>query len=311
MSRELDAATSEAVLAWLRFNREMGLGDLCQREAPAELVGQLKASAASPTAPRDTPSHDLAYSHEHEPAASPSQHPDVALHSAAAMAKPEDFAPPAAAARAPMADRAAGLRVIREDLGECTRCPLHQLGRKQIVFGVGDAQARLMFVGEGPGADEDEQGEPFVGRAGQLLNNMIQAMGLQRAEVYIGNVVKCRPPQNRTPEPVECETCSPFLMRQIAVIRPEIIVALGATAAKTLLAVNDTMAHLRGHIYDFHPSVARELPEHDAGYGCKLVVTYHPAYLLRDPRQKREAWRDLQMVMQFLGLPLPKAGGGA
>src|ERR1700722_2262420 len=135
-------------------------------------------------------------------------------------------------------DPVKALKIIREDLGDCTRCPLHKQGRKQIVFGVGNPTAELMFVGEGPGADEDEQGEPFVGRAGQLLNNMIKAMGITREQVYIANIVKCRPPGNRTPEREECETCSPFLMRQIAVIKPKVVVALGATAAKTLLAMN-------------------------------------------------------------------------
>jgi uracil-DNA glycosylase len=187
-------------------------------------------------------------------------------------------------------DPADALRVVREDLGDCTRCRLHKQGRKQIVFGVGNSNADLMFIGEAPGADEDEQGEPFVGRAGQLLNNMIKAMGLRREEVYIANIIKCRPPGNRTPERDECETCSPFLMRQIAVIHPQVIVALGAVAAKTLLAINAPMAELRGHWYDFR--------------GTKLAVTYHPAFLLRDPRQKKEAWKDLQMVMRELGLPL-------
>ncbi|MGB8752312.1 MAG: uracil-DNA glycosylase, partial [Candidatus Sulfotelmatobacter sp.] len=143
-------------------------------------------------------------------------------------------------------DPVAALKLIREDLGDCTRCKLHKQGRKQIVFGVGNPRAELMFVGEGPGADEDAQGEPFVGRAGQLLNNMIKAMGLQREDVYIANVVKCRPPGNRTPEPDECETCSPFLMRQIAVIKPKVVVALGATAAKNLLAMNSSLGELRG-----------------------------------------------------------------
>jgi uracil-DNA glycosylase len=185
------------------------------------------------------------------------------------------------------------LRVIREDLGDCTRCVLHKQGRKQIVFGVGNPRADIMFVGEGPGADEDQQGEPFVGRAGQLLNNMITAMGIRREDVYIANVVKCRPPGNRTPEREECDTCSPFLMRQIAVVNPKIVVALGAVAAKTLLGVNDAMVNLRGKIYDFK--------------NTKLAVTYHPAYLLRDPRQKKEAWKDLQMVMKHLDMPVPSS----
>jgi uracil-DNA glycosylase len=191
-------------------------------------------------------------------------------------------------------DPSQALRIVREDLGDCTRCRLHKQGRKQIVFGVGNPRADLMFIGEAPGADEDEQGEPFVGRAGQLLNNMITAMGLRREDVYIANIIKCRPPGNRTPERDECETCSPFLMRQIAVIKPKVIVALGAVAAKTLLAINAPMAELRGHWYDFR--------------GRKLAVTYHPAFLLRDPRQKKEAWKDLQMVMKELGLAIPAKG---
>jgi DNA polymerase len=184
-------------------------------------------------------------------------------------------------------DKPAALQAIRDNIGDCTRCRLHK-SRKNIVFGVGNVNADIMFVGEGPGADEDEQGEPFVGRAGQLLNNMISAMGIERRDVYIANIVKCRPPRNRTPEKDECDTCSPFLMRQIAVIQPKVIVALGAVAAKNLLAVNDSMANLRGRWYDFK--------------GARLVVTYHPAFLLRDPRQKKEAWKDLQMVMKYLGL---------
>jgi uracil-DNA glycosylase len=189
-----------------------------------------------------------------------------------------------------MSDKPSALKAIREDIGDCTRCRLHK-GRTNLVFGVGNVNADLMFVGEGPGADEDAQGEPFVGRAGQLLNNMISAMGLKRSDVYIANVVKCRPPGNRTPEKDECDTCSPFLMRQIDVIKPKVIVALGAVAAKNLLAVNDSMANLRGRWYDFRDS--------------KLLVTYHPAYLLRDPRQKKEAWKDLQMAMKYLGLKPP------
>jgi uracil-DNA glycosylase len=191
-----------------------------------------------------------------------------------------------------MSDPAQALRLIREDLGDCTRCPLHKQGRKQIVFGVGNPNAQLMFVGEAPGADEDMQGEPFVGRAGQLLNNMIKAMGLRREDVYIANIIKCRPPGNRTPEREECETCSPFLMRQIDAIKPKVIVALGAVAAKTLLAINAPMSEFRGRWFDFR--------------GTKLAVTYHPAFLLRDPRQKKETWKDLQMVMKELGLPTPE-----
>ena len=200
-----------------------------------------------------------------------------------------------------MSDPAAALKLIREDLGDCTRCKLHQQGRQQIVFGVGNPRAALMFVGEGPGADEDAQGEPFVGRAGQLLNNMIKAMGLRREDVYIANIVKCRPPGNRTPDPDEGGTCSPFLMRQIAAIKPKVVVALGATAVKNLLLMNSSLGDLRGRWFDFKPAGG------DPSWpGARLAVTYHPAYLLRDPRQKGEAWKDLQMVMKFLGIEPPK-----
>ena len=199
-----------------------------------------------------------------------------------------------------IADPVTALKLIREDIGDCTRCKLHQ-GRNKIVFGVGNPHAELMFVGEGPGADEDAQGEPFVGRAGQLLNNMIKAMGLRREDVYIANIVKCRPPGNRQPERDESETCSPFLMRQIAAIKPKVMVALGATAAKNLLALSAPMTELRGRWYDFRPSGS------DPSWpGARLAVTYHPAFLLRDPRQKGEAWKDLQMVMKYLGIEPPK-----
>ena len=182
----------------------------------------------------------------------------------------------------------AALQAIRDLIGDCTRCPLAYAGRRNIVFGDGDPNARLMFVGEGPGADEDTSGIPFVGKAGQLLNNMIAAMGLKREQVYIANIVKCRPPANRTPEPVEANTCSPFLLEQIDVIRPEVIVALGGTAATYLLGVKQSLASLRGTWHECR--------------GAKVCVTYHPAFLLRDPTQKAAAWQDLQRVMAELGL---------
>jgi uracil-DNA glycosylase len=191
-------------------------------------------------------------------------------------------------------DRPAALAAIQEEIGDCTRCPLAYAGRHKIVFADGDINARLMFVGEGPGADEDAQGLPFVGKAGQLLNNMINAMGLKREEVYIANIVKCRPPGNRTPEPVEANTCSQFLLRQIDVVQPEVIVALGSTAATYLLGVKRSLSSLRGGWYTCR--------------GAKLAVTYHPAFLLRDPRQKGEAWKDLQMVMKEMGLKAPARG---
>ena len=253
--KTLTSDLKQALIDRLSFYRELGIYDLYQR----------------PVALADEPAQD----EEMKPARK---------HSAVAASL-------AILDQASSDDRPAAMVAIREDLGDCTRCRLHKQGRKQIVFGVGNPHAEVMFVGEAPGADEDEQGIPFVGRAGQLLTNMIKAMGLKREDVYIANVIKCRPPGNRTPERDECETCSPFLLRQIDVVRPKIIVALGAVAAKSLLQINDSMANLRGRTYDFR--------------NTKLIVTYHPAYLLRDPRQKKEAWKDLQRVMQHVGLPSP------
>jgi DNA polymerase len=192
------------------------------------------------------------------------------------------------------AHKAEALAAIKEDIGDCTRCPLAYAGRRTIVFGDGDANARLMFVGEGPGADEDASGVPFVGRAGQLLNNMIQAMGLKREQVYIANIVKCRPPANRVPEPVEANTCDQFLLQQIDVVQPDVIVALGSTAATYLLGVKRSLVALRGKWHRCR--------------GAKLAVTYHPAFLLRDPAMKGEAWKDLQMVMKEMGLKAPAKG---
>jgi uracil-DNA glycosylase family 4 len=179
------------------------------------------------------------------------------------------------------------LRALREDIGDpCTRCKLHTLGRKQIVFGVGNPNADLMFVGEAPGADEDIQGEPFVGRAGQLLTKIIEAIGLKREDVYIANVLKCRPPGNRNPEPDEVEQCEPFLLRQIDIIRPKVIVALGKFAAQCLLKTNDPITRLRGREYRFRDAI--------------LMPTYHPAYLLRTPSAKREVWEDMKRVRALL-----------
>jgi len=180
---------------------------------------------------------------------------------------------------------------VREDLGECTRCKLHST-RHKIVFGDGNPKAQLVFVGEGPGADEDAQGLPFVGRAGKLLTQMIEAMGLQRKDVYICNVVKCRPPENRQPDEDEVSTCSPFLLRQIDTIAPKVIVCLGAVAAKTLLQTNRGISQFRGEWLEFR--------------GRKLLATYHPAYLLRNPPAKSEVWKDLQKVMAVLGLEVKK-----
>jgi uracil-DNA glycosylase family 4 len=179
------------------------------------------------------------------------------------------------------------LERTREDLGECTRCRLHEQ-RNKIVFGAGNPRAELVFVGEGPGHDEDVQGLPFVGRAGKLLTQMIEAMGLTREQVYICNVVKCRPPENRKPEDDEVATCSPYLYRQLDVIAPKAIVCLGGTAAQALLNTKDSISRFRGTWFDFR--------------NTKLLVTYHPAYLLRNPNAKGEVWKDLQKVMAHLGL---------
>jgi uracil-DNA glycosylase len=179
------------------------------------------------------------------------------------------------------------LATIQADIGDdCRRCKLHKLGRKRIVFGVGNPNADLMFVGEAPGADEDEQGIPFVGRAGQLLTKIIEAIGLRRDDVYIANVIKCRPPQNRNPEQDEVETCQPFLFRQIDTIKPKVIVALGTFAARTLLRTLDPISRLRGRVYDYR--------------GAKLIPTFHPAYLLRNPSSKREVWEDMKVARGLL-----------
>jgi uracil-DNA glycosylase len=188
---------------------------------------------------------------------------------------------------------AEALAAIRADIGDCTRCKLHTLGRTQVVFGVGNPDADLMFVGEAPGGDEDIKGIPFVGRAGQLLTKMIQAINLERDHVYIANVIKCRPPGNRNPEPDEVETCEPFLFQQIDAVRPRVIVALGSFAAKALLRSNDSISRLRGRVYDFR--------------GAKLIPTFHPAFLLRSPERKRDAWEDLKRARALLTAPVTDA----
>ena len=264
----------------IRYYNELGIYDFYRREPGLANIGETEDPALATTSEIQTEQRE-----EMTPRSK-----------AVAVPVPEDDLLEVTNPKAEtgVTDAVQALRLIREDLGDCTRCRLSKQGRKQIVFGVGNPKAELMFIGEAPGADEDQQGEPFVGRAGQLLNNMIKAMGLRREDVYIANIIKCRPPGNRTPERDECETCSPFLMRQIAAIKPKAIVALGAVAAKTLLAINAPMSEFRGRWFDFR--------------GTKLAVTYHPAFLLRDPRQKKETWKDLQMVMKELGLAIPAKG---
>jgi uracil-DNA glycosylase family 4 len=312
--------------AYVDYLRDMGIYDLYHRDEPKTLLPEglrARLAAAVPkktkpavalnrtaVAPNRTPvapvvklgaaASDAASNPSRaQVAVQPASAEDAATQAlppelVAPMPKPVSFdvLAPLPAQIVPASERAAALVAVRAEIGDCTRCPLAYAGRHTIVYGDGDPNARLMFVGEGPGADEDASGIPFVGKAGQLLNNMIAAMGLKREEVYIANIVKCRPPGNRTPEFVEATTCSQFLLQQIDIIRPEIIVALGATAATYLLGVRQSLASLRGHWH-----TAR---------GAKVAVTYHPAFLLRDPRQKGEAWKDLQRVMAEMGLAAPK-----
>jgi uracil-DNA glycosylase len=290
------AGDAEQLRAYVEYLRDMGIYEFYRRGEP------VSAEAASPV-------DDVVVEVVPEPqlqAAVTKAAAVVASAPPVVSAKPSYLEPPILKlvsfddlaplpeSRVAPAEKGAALRAIQEHIGDCTRCPLAYAGRRSIVFADGDPNARLMFVGEGPGADEDIQGLPFVGKAGQLLNNMIGAMGLKREEVYIANIVKCRPPQNRVPEPVEANTCSQFLLKQIDVVQPQVIVALGATAATYLLGVKRSLTSLRGHWHRCR--------------GAKLAVTYHPAFLLRDPRQKGEAWKDLQMVMKEMGLKAPAKG---
>jgi uracil-DNA glycosylase family 4 len=293
VARPLHPTTREALVDRVRFYRDLGLTEFYRRPVDPALLAQLAAQpdeAEIPGAPEPALSLPKGLAPENSNAISHSnQSPEESI----IPPRTQISVPSQVAAAILPADRAAALQLIRDDIGDCTRCALHK-GRNKLVFGDGSPNARLMFVGEGPGADEDAQGIPFVGKAGQLLNNMIAAMGLAREEVYIANVVKCRPPGNRTPEPEEGNTCSQFLFRQIDVVRPEVLVALGATAATYLLGARQPLAGLRGQVHAFR--------------GSRLIITYHPAYLLRDPRQKKEAWADLQIAMRELGLSPPARG---
>jgi DNA polymerase len=193
-------------------------------------------------------------------------------------------------------DKATGfdnLEQLRDEIGDCRRCQLSQ-GRTHIVFGVGNPDADVVFVGEAPGRDEDIKGEPFVGKAGQLLTRIITAMGLTRDDVYICNVIKCRPPENRDPLPVEIETCEPFLKEQLGIIKPRVICALGSFATQTLLKSEVRISRLRGQFRDYN--------------GIPLMPTYHPSFLLRNPHAKRDVWEDIKVVMKFLDLPFPRHG---
>jgi uracil-DNA glycosylase len=269
----LDPQLQGSLAARIKYFRDLGVFDFYRRCEPSPLE-ETAAVSLTATAPA---TESLPPTFFENPPEMPRAIPAVPLAPSLI---------PAPAAIAPKL-RAAALQAIRDEIGDCQRCPLAPT-RNKLVFGDGDPNARLMFVGEGPGADEDAQGLPFVGRGGQLLNNMINAMGLKREEVYIANIVKCRPPKNRVPEPVEANTCKPFLFQQIEVIQPEIIVALGSTAATYLLGAKTSLSSLRGRIHH--------------AFNTRLIVTYHPAFLLRDPTQKKEAWKDLQLAMAELGL---------
>jgi uracil-DNA glycosylase len=280
-----DADREQQLRAYVEYFRDMGVHDFYRRGEPvyAAIETVIEVPIAESVVVK------------REPGGTPTRPPAESKQSFLEGSIPKlvsfnDLAP-LPEERVAMAYRGDALKAIQVEIGNCTRCPLAYAGRNKIVFGDGDPGARLMFVGEGPGADEDASGLPFVGKAGQLLNNMIGAMGLKREEVYIANVVKCRPPGNRVPEPVEANTCDQFLLRQMDVVQPEVVVALGATAAMYLLGVKQSLVALRGKWHSCR--------------GAKLAVTYHPAFLLRDPRMKGEAWKDLQMVMAEMGLKPP------
>src|SRR3984885_10236375 len=284
MSR-LSPELEEIVQARLRYYRDLGVYDFYRRGEPDAEALQWPAETLTPAddgVEKEQPRLDAPVPSP----LNPSLDSEPVIPARKPVAPPPDLVP----GIVPAARRGPALEAIRAEIGDCTRCPLAFEGRHKIVFADGDPNARLMFVGEGPGADEDAQGLPFVGRAGQLLNNMINAMGLQREQVYIANVVKSRPPQNRTPEPDEANTCMQFLWQQIDIVKPEVLVALGSTAATYLLGRKASLSRLRGRIH--------------ACRGTKLVVTYHPAFLLRDPTQKKEAWKDLQVAMTELGLTM-------
>jgi DNA polymerase len=292
MPRLIDSATREVLAERLRFYRDLGLTDFYRREVEPLAASGVAAEAAIAPGAAETQPESAQAAAARTAVEVPAQEPNYSGEEPTIKTR-RVFHAPEIGVVVPAEERASALQVIRDEIGDCTRCALHK-GRNKLVFGDGAPTARLMFVGEGPGADEDAQGLPFVGRAGQLLNNMIAAMGLKREECYIANVVKCRPPGNRAPEPDEANTCSPFLFRQIDVVRPQVLVALGATAATYLLGARQPLAGLRGRVHAFR--------------GASLIVTYHPAFLLRDPRQKKEAWADLQIAMKELGLKAPKRG---
>jgi len=278
MTNPTDPGIQEKLSQRLRFYEDLGLAPFYRdRQSSGNQISWLPLQSSAATEESPLP----------KAAAKSSPAPE--------LAEPKfpvwPVAPPSSLFEATNKTAGETLPIVRTDLGECTRCKLHKT-RNKIVFGDGSPKADLVFVGEGPGADEDAQGLPFVGRAGKLLTQMIEAMGLKRPDVYICNVVKCRPPGNRQPEKDEVEACSPFLFRQLDVIQPKVIVCLGATAAQTLLQTNRGISHFRGEWLEYR--------------GFKMMATYHPAYLLRNPAAKSEVWKDLQKVMAELGLEVKK-----
>jgi uracil-DNA glycosylase len=290
MTDTLQESALQELAARLEFYRELGIYDFYRRGGPAAVVADSQIEQPITVAPAAAEAPEPASPSSPSITSIPtapqeSTIPRRTLVSDQPVPPLVSFGPVL-----PAAQRPAALAAVRDLIGECQRCQLAQ-SRNKIVFADGDPNAQILFVGEGPGADEDAQGLPFVGRAGQLLNNMIAAMGLKREQVYIANIVKCRPPQNRKPETDEANTCMPFLERQIEIVRPRVLVALGATAATYLLGMRGSIASMRGRIHDYR--------------GIQTVVTYHPAFLLRDPTQKKEAWKDLQMAMSVLGIKAP------
>ena len=284
----MDDLLRQQIAAWLEYYRELGIEDFYRREPARGMeTGNLKLETRAPLDSGAVAKSDRAVSDSRLPTSDfPLPTPDSRL------ATPEPRAPlippPLSLSLFEAPEPVRGpetLEQIRVDLGDCQRCKLAG-GRKTIVFGQGNAHAELVFVGEGPGADEDEQGLPFVGRAGKLLNRMIQFVGMKREEVYICNIVKCRPPANRTPEKDEIETCSPFLFRQLQAIKPRLICCLGAPAMKTLLGIKEGITRVRGQFFEYA--------------GTKAFVAYHPAYILRNPREEKILREDFEKIRDFL-----------
>ena len=284
----VSTSTTQRLEAWLRYADDLRLGPYFRNRTlqQTEVANSIEPASRTPGAAPPLAAQTMGEAEK------PTQ--GAAMSPASAKPAPAPIIVPAATGVSLFEEKIENdsLDRIRQDIGpDCTRCKLH-VARKNIVFGVGNPKAQLVFVGEGPGRDEDEQGEPFVGRAGKLLTSMIEAMGLKRSDVYICNVVKCRPPENRLPEKDEIATCSPYLFRQLGVIAPKVICALGSCSAQTMLQTTQGISRFRGEWFDFH--------------GSKFIATYHPAYLLRNPPAKSEVWKDLQKIMAYLGLELPK-----